>query len=64
MPTSVPGSSERRVRQQGMAVISALLVVAAVTMITASLLQRQDAFLRGVQAAQNRARPRRCCAAA
>ena len=38
-----------------MAVISALLVVAAVTMITASLLQRQDAFLRGVQAAQNRA---------
>ena len=44
MPTSVPGSSERRVRQQGMAVISALLVVAAVTMITASLLQRQDAF--------------------
>ena len=47
-----------------MAVISALLVVAAVTMITASLLQRQDAFLRGVQAAQNAPRPRRCCAAA
>ena len=64
MPTSVPGSSERRVRQQGMAVISALLVVAAVTMITASLLQRQDAFLRGVQARRTAPRPRRCCAAA
>lgn len=38
-----------------MAVISALLVVAAVTMIVASLLQRQDAFLRAVQAAQTRA---------
>ena len=35
-----------------MAVISALLVVAAVTMIVASLLQRQDTFLRAVQAAQ------------
>ena len=31
-------------------------------MITASLLQRQDAFLRGVQAAQNRAQAQRCCA--
>lgn len=38
-----------------MAVISALLVVAAVTMIVASLLQRQDTFLRNVQAAQTRA---------
>ncbi|CAB3699655.1 MULTISPECIES: type II secretion system minor pseudopilin GspK [Achromobacter] len=38
-----------------MAVISALLVVAAVTMIVASLLQRQDTFLRAVQAAQSRA---------
>ncbi len=38
-----------------MAVISALLVVAAVTMIVASLLQRQDTFLRAVQAAQTRA---------
>ena len=52
MPTSVPGSCDR---QRGMAVISALLVVAAVTMIVASLLQRQDTFLRAVQAAQTRA---------
>lgn len=50
-----PGSPIAPHSQQGMAVITALLVVVAVTMIVATLLQRQDAFVRAVQSAQTRA---------
>ncbi|SHI47010.1 type II secretion system minor pseudopilin GspK [Pollutimonas bauzanensis] len=58
MMTTMPRADAPETRQHGMAVISALLLVAVITVIAAGIAQRESTFIRMAQSDQTQARAR------